>query len=156
MSERDEIKKAHALISQGKEEEAEKILWTVYTSNEPMIKIDAVLALLVVLDHVTENDKLLEVTNVGIEVAEKINRQDVLAFLMGKKCMFLLTNLSSMIHREKNLMLSANVFKWIEFSLERDKKEYGLIKDARKDVEKEVKELAAKVFTDSNILTQSL
>lgn len=153
MSERDKIKKAHALISQSKEEDAEKILWTVYTSNEPMTKIDAVLALLVVLDHVTENDKLIEVTNVGIEIAEKVSRQDVLAFLMGKKCMFLLTNLSTMIHREKNLMLSANVFKWIEFSLERDKKEYGLIKDARKRVEKEVEELATKVIAMAEAAT---
>ena len=146
MSERDEIKKAHILISQGKEEEAKKILWPISTSKEPMNKIDAILALLVVLDHVTENDKLLEVTNAGIEAAENINRKDVLAFLMGKKCMFLLTDLSTMIHREKNLMLSANVFKWIEFSLERDKKEYALIKEARKGVEKEVEELASKVI----------
>lgn len=153
MSERDEIKKAHALISQGREEEAEKILWTVYMSNEPMIKIDAVLALLVVLNHVTENDKLLEVANMGIEVAEKINRRDVLAFLMEKKCVFLLTELSAMIHREKNLMLSANVFKWIEFSLERDKKEYGLIKDDRKRVEKEVEELTTKVIAMAEAAT---
>jgi len=146
MSERDEIKKAHLLISEGKEGEAEKILWPISASKEPMNKIDAILALLVVLDHITENDKLLEVTNAGIEATEKINRKDVLAFLMGKKCMFLLTNLSTMIHREKNLMLSANVFKWIEFSLERDKKEYDLIKEARKGVEKDVEELASKVI----------
>ena len=59
MSERDEIKKAHLLISQGKEGEAEKILWPISASKEPMNKIDAILALLVVLDHITENHKLL-------------------------------------------------------------------------------------------------
>lgn len=146
MSEKSKIYKAHALIAQGKTEEAEKILWTLYPSKDSLIRVDAVLALLSVLNHVTQNDKLLEITDVGIEVARQIGKQDVLGYLMAKKCTFLLTELSTMIHREKNLVLSANVFKWIEFSLERDKKEYFLIKGERKKIEKEVEHLVGQVL----------
>ena len=51
-----------------------------------------------------------------------------------------------MVHRQKNLMLSANVFEWIDFSLERDKKEYGVIVEMRKPVEKEVDSLIVAVI----------
>ena len=56
-----------------------------------------------------------------------------------------MSNLSMMIYRQKNLVLSARVFGWIGFSLERDKKEYEAIIEARKELETEIDSTLAAV-----------
>ena len=144
MSEIKKLNKARELIAQGGHIEARKILESI-SSIDPAIRLDVILAFLVVFDHVTENDKLLEVTNEGIEITTKIGKDDVFTYLLARKSVFLLTQLSSMIHRQKNLMLSANVFEWIDFSLERDRKEYEFIVEKRKPIEKEIESLNAVV-----------
>ena len=145
MSEIKELNKARDLIAQGKPSEARKILEGI-SSKDPKIRLDVILALLVVFDHVTENDKLLEVTNEGIEITKKLGNDEVHGYLLARKSIFLLTQLSSMIYRQKNLMLSASVFEWIDFSLERDKKEFELIIEKRKPIEKETESLIAAVI----------
>lgn len=138
MPENDEVKRAYLLFSQGKKKDAEEILWPLSGSPEPMIKINAVLTLLVVLDGVRENDKLLEVVAVGIDTTEKVGMRDVYVYLLSKKCVFLANRLSMVIHRQKCLMLSAGVFNWIGFSLERDRREYDSIVENRKEIEREI------------------
>ena len=145
MSEIKNLNKARDLIAQGGHVEARKILEAI-TSKDPKIRLDVILALLVVFDHVTENDKLLEVTNEGIEITMKNGNESVNSYLLARKSIFMLTHLSSMIHRQKNLMLSAGVFEWIDFSLERDKKEYEFIVEKRKPIEKEIELLIATVI----------
>src|SRR3989344_539580 len=145
MAETKELNKARSLIAEGKHADARKILEGI-TSHDLKIRLDVDLAFLVVLDHVTENDKLLEVSSDGIEIATKLGNDDVLAYLMARKSIFMLTHLSSMVHRQKNLMLSANVFEWIDFSLERDKKEYEAIVEMRKPLEKEIDTLIESVI----------
>jgi hypothetical protein len=137
MSDKEKLNKAQSLIAQGEHGEARKILETI-TSKDLSIRVDVLLTFLVVLDHVTENDRLLEVTNEGLEITKRSGNESVHAYFLGRKSIFLLSQLSSMVHREKNLVLSANVFKWIDFSLERDKKEYESILKKRKELEKEI------------------
>ena len=132
-----ELNNARSLIAEGKHPEARKILEAI-TTQDPKIRLDVLLAFLVVLDHVTENDKLLDVAIEGIEIATKLGNDQVHSYLMARKSIFLLTRLSSMVHRQKNLMLSSNVFEWIDFSLERDKKEYEAIVEMRKPIEREI------------------
>ena len=124
MSEAQELNEARKLISQNEKEKAASILWKLYASNTSIIKLDAILSLLAVLDLVTENIKLLEITDEGITITKSLGKHDVHAFLLGKKCVFLSAQLGLLIYRQKNLVLSANVFKWIDFSLEKDKKEF--------------------------------
>lgn len=140
-----ELNKARDLIAEGRNPEARKIL-EVITTQDPKIRQDVLLAFLVVLDHVTENEKLLEVATEGIEIATKLGNDEVRSYLMARKSIFLLTHLSSMVHRQKNLMLSSNVFEWIDFSLERDKKEYEAIVEMRKPLEEEIDSLIAAVL----------
>jgi len=109
-----ELNNARELIAEGKHQEARKKLEAI-TTQEPNVRLDILLAFLVVLDHVTENDKLLDVATEGIEIATKLGNNEVRSYLMARKSIFLLTQLSSMVHRQKNLMLSSNVFDWINF-----------------------------------------
>lgn len=140
-----ELNNARGLIAEGRHPEARKMLEAI-TTQDPKIRLDALLAFLVVLDHVTENDKLLDVATEGIEIATKLGNDEVRSYLMARKSIFLLTHLSSMVHRQKNLMLSSNVFEWIDFSLERDKKEYEAIVEMRKPIEKEIGSLIGAVI----------
>lgn len=145
MADTKELNNTRNLIAEGRHPEARKILEAI-TTQDPKIKLDILLAFLVVLDHVTENDKLLDVATEGIEIATKLGNDEVCAYLMARKSIFLLTHLSSIVHRQKNLMLSSNVFEWIDFSLERDKKEYEAIVEMRKPIEKEVDSLIEAVI----------
>lgn len=140
-----ELDRARSLIAEGRHPEARKILEVIKTQ-DLKVRLDVLLAFLVVLDHVTENDKLLDVATEGIELATKLGNNEVRGYLMARKSIFLLTRLSSMVYRQKNLMLSANVFEWIDFSLERDKKEYEAIVEMRKPLEKETDSLIVAVI----------
>ena len=123
-SEKEKLNKARDFVAQNHINEAKKLLWPLYSSYDLSIKLDTILTLLVVLDHLAENGKLLEITNTGIDISIKLHRGDVRTFLLGKKMILLNSQLGFMIYRQKNLMLSQNVFKWIDFSLEKNKKEY--------------------------------
>lgn len=141
MSESQQLNEAHKLISENKRDAAAPILWKLYSSNTSAIKLDAILALLVVLDHVTETPKLLEITDVGIDIAMQLHKDDVRGYLLGQKSVFLLTQLGYLIYRQKNLKLAAGVFKWIDFSLGRDKKEFEAIAQKRIEMERELRDL---------------
>ena len=145
MQDREKINKIHDLIAQGEYPQARKILESI-TTKDPSIRVDVLLLFLTVLDHVSENDKLLEVANEGIEITTQTNNESVRNYFMGQKTIFLIANLSQIIYRQKNLMLSAGVFEWIDFSLETDKKEFALILEKRKKLETEIQDLLAKVI----------
>ena len=80
----------HVLIAEGKHPEARKILEAI-TTQDPKIRLDVLLAFLVVLDHVTENDKLLEAATEGIEITTKLGNDEVRSYFMARKSIFLLT-----------------------------------------------------------------
>lgn len=137
MSDREKLNKARELYDRGEYPEARKLLEEI-TTKDPSIRINVLSALIGVLDHVSENDKLLAVANEGIEIATRTGNDTMQSYFLGKKCFFLMSDLSAMIYRQKNLTLSARVFEWIGFSLERDKVEYQMIGEERKKLEKEI------------------
>lgn len=145
MSDQKKLNKGRQLFEQGEYAEARKAFESI-TSKDPFIRLNVLLAMLGVLDHVSENDKLLAVANEGIEITTKTNNESVRGFLLGKKCLFLMTELSSMVYRQANLTLSSRVFGWIGFSLERDKQEYEAIEQQRKELEQEIDEILATVI----------
>jgi hypothetical protein len=144
MQDKEKIHKVRELILQGQHPEARKLLETINTK-DPAIRVDAILLWLVVFDHVRENDKLLDVTSEGIEITTKTGNESVRSYLLARKACFLESERSAMVHRQKNLMLSANVFEWIGFSVARDKREYEQIVEKRKAVEVEIDSVIAEV-----------
>ena len=116
MSETQKLKEAQRLISINNIEKATPLLWQLYSSNNPNIKLNAILSLLVVLDYVTGTEKILQIIEEGIKIATSMGKNDVVAFLLGRKSFFLESVLGFLIYRQKNLVLSANVFKWINFA----------------------------------------
>jgi len=148
MSERKKLDEAHILIAQGKINDARKILENI-SSGDPRIRLDVILSFLVVYDHVTENDKLIELTNEGLAIAKQLGKDDVYIYLLSKKSIFILTQLSFLIGRQKNLMLSASVFEWIDFSLEKDKKEFEAISKKRKEIKQEAESLIVTIINQA-------
>lgn len=151
MSEEQDLKQARDFIAENNKDQASKILWRLYQSGNQKAKLEAILSLLVVLDHFTENEKLLEITEEGLKNASMLGKGDVEAYLLTEKCNFLLTKLGFMIYRQKNLKLSANVFKWIGFSTEHEKKEFEIIVQQREEIEKEVQKLEVSVLNLTKI-----
>jgi hypothetical protein len=145
MSEEDALDKAQQFIDQGNAEEASKLLWPLCESHDRVTRLNAIFALLVTLNPITENDKLLLFADKGIETAAQLCLSNERAYLLSRKVYYLLNQLSMLVHRLKNLTLSARVFKWIDFSLERDKEEHAAISRRRVDIEKEIASTATLV-----------
>lgn len=147
MSEAQDLKQARKLIAEGKKDEASKILWGLYESRNPKIKLDAILGLLVTLDHFMENVKLLKITEEGLKIASSLAGKDVETYLLVEKGNFLNTQSGLMLYRQKNLKMAANVFKWIGFATEREKREFELITQKRQEMEQEIQNLENKVLS---------
>lgn len=141
MSEARKLKEAQKLISTNNVEKATPLLWQLHSSNNPNIKLNAILSLLAVLDYMTETEKILQIIEEGIKIATSMDKKDVVAFLLGRKSFFMESVLGFLIHRQKNLVLSANVFKWINFATEKEKKEFETIANKRQQIEKEIREI---------------
>jgi len=127
MSEFKELEEARNFIVLNEKQRALTLLWKLYASKNPDVKLEAGLSLLGALDQLTENRKLLEITEETTKVASRLGRKDVRAYLLSKKAIFLLADLGSLTYQRRTLKLAAEVFKWIEFSLEEDKKEYEAV-----------------------------
>lgn len=152
MSEEQDLKEARDFIAENNKDQASKILWRLYQSHNPKIKLDTILSLLVILNHFTENEKLLEITGEGLKITSMLKNKDVEAYLLVEKCNFLLNKIGFMIYRQKNLKLSASVFKWISFSTEQEKNEFETITQQRKNIEQEIQKLE---ITISDIVKNS-
>lgn len=148
MSDKEKLNKARTLFERGDYPEARKLLEGI-TTKEPAIRLNILSALIGVLDHVSENDKLLAVANEGIEIATKVGNDEMRSYFLGKRSFFLLSELSSMIYRQSNLMLSARVFQWIEFSLKKDKDEYEALSKKRVELEQEIESVIEAVVKDA-------
>jgi len=148
MSEEQELNTARDFASLGKKEEARKILLKLYESTNlnMNIKLNVILILLAVIDHVRENDQLVKLADEGIKISQKIGKVDVKLYLLTRKSHFLISKMAFLTHRKKNLMLSAAVFDWIDFSLEKDKKEYEYISAQREQLKKETDALEADIM----------
>ena len=147
MSEELELNQARNLIATNNNDKAIKILWKLYESHNLKIKLDAILCLLVSLDHFTENIKLIKLTDEGLKIVATSGDENTKIYLVAEKYNFLQNKLGFFIYRQKNLKLSANVFKWINFSTEQEKTEFEEIEKQRCEIELEVQKLET-IITD--------
>ncbi|OJI06415.1 hypothetical protein BK004_03675 [bacterium CG10_46_32] len=145
MSDFKKLKRAKKLIAENKNDEAIKILWELYACQNQKIKFQAILYLIYTLDHFTENKRLLEIVEEGIKMAPKLGENDIEVNLLVEKCNFLNTKLGLMTYRQKNLKMSENVFKWINFSTEREKREFEFLTQNRVKIEEEIQSLESKI-----------
>lgn len=146
MSEIQKLKEAQRFISINDVKKATPLLWQLYSSNNTNIKLNAILSLLAVLDYVTETEKILQIIEEGIKISISEDKNDVVAFLLGRKSFFLESVLGFLIYRQKNLVLSANVFKWVNFATEKEKKEFGAIANRRQQIEKDIQKIEADIL----------
>lgn len=153
MSEDQQLQHARKLIAENKTEEASSILRRLHSSTSLTIRLNAILSLMALLNYVTENDKLLEITNEGIDISSRLGKNDVRAFLLGKKMLFLGSQLGFLIYRQRNLKLAAGVFKWVDFSLEKDKRELEAIELHRQGLEQEIWQTETTVLKQAEIST---
>jgi len=88
MTETEALKTAQTLVAAGPKEEARPVLWKLRDSKDLNVKLQAGLALVVALDRLTQNDKLLNVVDDTIPVASVLGDRDVHTYLLGKKAEF--------------------------------------------------------------------
>jgi hypothetical protein len=138
MSETELFDEASRLIATNEGERAAPLLWRLHQSANDVTKLNAILALLVVLDPIINGDTLFEIADEGLIIAAKLGSNEVRVYLLGKKSVQLANQLGLLIYRQKNLKLSANIFEWIDFSLERDRREYETIAQRRSEIEREL------------------
>ena len=100
MSDKEKLNKARKLYDRGEYAEARKLLEAI-TTKDPAMRLNVLAAFIGVLDHVSENDKLLAVANEGVGIATRVGNESMRSYFLGKKCFFLLSDLSSMIYRQK-------------------------------------------------------
>jgi len=143
MPESDELQAAQSLVAAGAKDRALPILWKLYVSKNPAITLDAGLCLLAALNQQTENEKLLEVTEGTIKVADSLGKADIRAYLLANKAQLLFIKLSDLTYQQHNLNLAAKAFKWIDFSLESDKAEFAQLAAERKRLKEEIASLEA-------------
>lgn len=89
MSEADELKAAQRAVDAGARDEALPVLWKLFASKNGGTRLGAGLILLVALDPLTQNERLLQVTDATIDLASAMRKNDMVAFLLGKKAEFL-------------------------------------------------------------------
>jgi hypothetical protein len=151
MAEADDLKRAHALIAAGRKDVALPLLRKLFASDDVNVRVDAGLALLVALDHLTQTQELLEVTDKTLSDAAAAGKS-VHAYLLSKKAELLSNRVSGLAGERRNLNLAALALDWIDFSLEADKAEFAAVGAERARIEKEIDSLEAEVLReiDSN------
>ena len=147
MSEADELKAAEHAIAAGARQRALPVLWKLFVSQNCGTRLEAGLLLLVALDPLAHNEQLLQVTEAAIGLASAMRKDDVRAYLLGKKAEFLCRELSDLTYRQRNLNLAARAFQWIEFSLEADKVEFAAIAAQRSKLKHDIASLEADTLT---------
>lgn len=145
MPEVDELRTAQHFIEQGMSAQAQPLLWKLLQSKNPAIALNAGLSLLAALDHVRQNDTLLEITDRCLGIACTLAKRDIHVFLLLQKAEFLFRKMSHLLYQEQNLKLAANVFRWLDFSLQEDKAEYAALGEQRSQLEKDISALEAEV-----------
>lgn len=149
MSETKELHHAQELISSNQKDKAIEILWKLYESKSPIIKLGTILSLITVIDSISIRDssKLVEIIEEGINIAITIGSEKERLYLLIKKSHTLMTQSSFLASRQKNLKLAANVFDWIDFSLKKDKEEYEFIFERRSQLMKEIENVETEVLS---------
>ena len=141
MSESHDLKEALNFIAAGQNEKALTLLWKLHSSKSSEIKLNATINLMNIIDGVSENKKRLALTEEAMQLASAMGSKGTLVYLLSRKADFLLVELSALAYRRGNLKLAARSFHWIDFSLEKDKKEYEAILKKKEKLEKEISSL---------------
>jgi hypothetical protein len=155
MTDQEKLNNARILFDRGEYIGSRKQLESISTDN-PNIRLNVLLTFLGVLDHVTENEKLLEVVEEGISLADTLGNDSVKIYLLSKKCSFLLSDLSMMSYTQVNLKLASRAFEWIDFSLEIDKQEYKQIEVDKKKLKTEIDESVELILSASEKSTNHM
>jgi cell division protein FtsB len=139
MSEKDRLHNAINLIMQGQRKEAAaELLALEKIITDKNLRIQLIDAALSALDPVSENDKLIKLSEEAIAMTDKNNRKDLQAFFTSRKADFLMGKMTFLLYGQANLKLSPD---WTAFSTEEDKKEYEALTAEAEKTESEINTL---------------
>lgn len=147
MSETKKLRLAQEMISANQMEKSSKLLWKLYESKHLVMKLGAILSLITVINHVRENNKLIELADEGLKIATSMSMDKERVYLLIRKSHFLITQSSNLVSRQRNLKMAANVFDWIDFSLKKDKEEYVAISERRLQLMQEIENMEKEVLS---------
>jgi len=126
------------LISNGRKEEATKILISLSRSGNIDARLQAIDYLLSTLDQIKDNKLVIQLCNDGITNSQKQNRFDNLAYFKIKKAIAISIKIGGWKYSRRMLKLSPD---WFNFSTEKDEKAYKELDKKIKQKEKEVQQL---------------
>lgn len=137
--EKDKFNKAYNLLMDGRRKEASAELLSLYKiTNNNTLKLKIIDSLLSALDPTDELNKLMSLTEDGIEISKKMNLLNLQAHFMAKKAENLMFVISMMQYDKHNLKLSSD---WIEFATELDKKMFEEYENQENKLESEANAL---------------
>ena len=140
MSENTDFQNAMVLLQSGRRKEATKEFLNLYTKVTSIgFRLQVIDALLSSLDPIRQTNKLIEVADDGINIAQQLNRPEMKAHFMAAKATHIMKEIYSLKYRQYNLKLLPQ--RWINFSTERDQAEYAHVTKAIDDKEDEVDNL---------------
>jgi hypothetical protein len=143
MSEKNDFQNAVILLSSGRRKQAAKAFMCLYdNATDAGFKLNIIDMLMSCLDPIREVDKLLQVVNDGINIAQQLNRQDLVPHLLGAKATYVMKQISNLKYRQHSLKLMP--YLWINFATETERDEYEHLSRAIRDGEAEVHSLVSK------------
>jgi len=136
MSEEKDFKKAMALFSTGRREEAAVQLLGIYQrAGNVNFKLRVLDVLLSSLHPINDNQRLIELSEEGVALAEKLELTGPRSCFKAKKAEFLMQKVYFLQYEAKNLKLSPE---WIGFSTEAEKDRHEMLSREKEALEQEV------------------
>lgn len=145
MSDVDDFKNAVALMNAGKGQEAAQEFWRLYRSvRNAGLRLQVIDALMNAVDPVRENSTRIALANEGMHIAQQIQRDELRAYMMGRKASFLSMEVTFLKHRQVSLKLTPG---WLGFATEAEKTEHEGISESIERIEGEIDALLRDALT---------
>ncbi len=147
MSEKDELKRAMELATQGKRAEARDVLLNLEPRiKEPQLRLQLIDVALSTLDNVGDNAKKATLSIEGARIAHTMGRTDLQAHFMAKTADLIMLQVAVWHHRRSMLRLTP---RWFQFATEADKREYESLITLIERLDTEIDSLLSQAITQS-------
>lgn len=144
MSEENKLQNAINLLTQGKRKEASpELLSLEKIITDKNLRIQLIDASLSALDPVKENKTLIRLSAEAIDIATEYQKNDLLAFFMGRKADFLEGSITFLHYEQQNIKLSPD---WLEFSTEQDRDRYEELTKKIEEINSEIDSLLSQAL----------
>lgn len=136
------------LISSGNFDQANKLLEKLYRNANNAQKVEVVKRFAVTAKDIPSIYKLSYRLDEAILISTAYGKWDEVLYFESEKLNCLVHKLSMMVYRQANLRLSGQVFPWLGFALESNKKEYEQLEEQAVKIDSRADNLAGKIIAD--------